>query len=212
MVHEIANTLSPEAIVVADGGETAAWMSNAWTARSPGRFLSHGYLGCLGTGIPFALACKAAHPDQQVFCIVGDGSAGLNFSEFHTAAKNNLPVTVVINNDRQWGMSKHGQELMWGKGRHIATELGMVHYERAAEGLGAQGELIERAEDLAPALKRALSSGRVACLNVVTDSDVIEPGTLAMYSAAALTLPIEPPRPDAGGETTLPYYGKRKLD
>ncbi len=212
MAHEIVNTLSPEAIVVADGGETAAWMSNAWTARFPGRFLSHGYLGCLGTGIPFALACKAAHPDQQVFCIVGDGSAGLNFSEFHTAAKNNLPVTVVINNDRQWGMSKHGQELMWGKGRHIATELGMVHYERAAEGLGAQGELIERAEDIAPALKRALSSGRVACLNVVTDCDVIEPMTFAMYSAGMLNPPKEQPSHDASGETTLPYYGKRKLD
>ena len=43
----------------------------------------------------------------------------------------NLPITVVINNDKQWGMSKHGQEIMWGKGRHMATELGMVHYERA---------------------------------------------------------------------------------
>jgi acetolactate synthase-1/2/3 large subunit len=212
MAHEIAKALSPEAIVVADGGETASWMSNAWTARHPGRFLSHGYLGCLGTGIPFALACKAAHPDKQVFCIVGDGSAGLNFSEFHTAAKNNLPITVVINNDQQWGMSKHGQELMWGKGRHIGTELGMVHYERAAEGLGARGELVERAEDIAPAMRRALGSGGVSCLNIVTDSEVIEPGTIAMYSAASATPPKEQPKQEAGGETTLPYYGKRKLE
>ncbi len=212
MAHEIAKALSPDSIVVADGGETAAWMSNAWTARHPGRFLSHGYLGCLGTGLPFAIASKAAHPDLPVFCIVGDGSAGLNFSEFHTAAKSNLPITVVINNDQQWGMSKHGQELMWGKGRHIVTELGMVHYERAAEGLGAAGELIERAADIAPAMKRALGSGRTTCLNVVTDSEVIEPGTLAMYSAATPRPPKEEPKPEAGGETTLPYYGKRKLD
>ncbi len=210
MAHDIAQTLSPDAIVVADGGETAAWMSNAWSARYPGRFLSHGYLGCLGIGLPFAIACKAAHPDKQVFCIVGDGSAGLNFAEFHTAAKNGLPVTVAINNDRQWGMSKHGQDLMWGKGRAVATELGMVHYERAAEGLGAEGQLVERASDIAPALKRALSSGRVACLNIVTDADVIEPGTLAMYSAATPKPPNEEPKQE--GETTLPYYGKRKLE
>lgn len=213
MAHDIAQALSPDAIVVADGGETASWMAGAWTARYPGRFLTHGYLGCLGTGLPFALACKAAHPDKQVFCIVGDGSAGLNFSEFHTAAKNNLPITVVINNDKQWGMSKHGQELMWGKGRHIATELGMVHYERAAEGLGAQGELVERAEDIGPAMKRALGAGRVSCLNVLTDSSVIEPGTYAMYSAVAGSAPKKKEeRAQAGGETTLPYYGKRKLD
>jgi hypothetical protein len=72
---------------------------------------------------------------------------------------------------------------------------------------------VDRATEIAPALKRALSSGRVACLNVITDKEVIEPGTLAMYSAAA-------PRPSKektaeskpGDETTLPYYGKRKLD
>src|SRR5262249_7395739 len=141
----------------------------------------------------------------------GDGSVGLNFAEFHTAAKNNLPITVVVNNDMQWGMSKHGQELMWGKGRAVATELGMVHYERAAEGLGAQGELVERAADIGPALKRAFTSARTACLNVVTDSDVIEPGTLAMYSAATPRPPKEEPKAESG-ETTLPYYGKRKLD
>jgi acetolactate synthase-1/2/3 large subunit len=211
MAREIANVLDPEAIVVADGGETAAWMGNAWTARHPGRFLTHGYLGCLGVGLPFALAAKAAHPDKQVFCIVGDGSAGLNFSEFHTGAKNNLPITVVINNDKQWGMSKHGQEIMWGKGRHVATELGMVHYEKAAQGLGANGDLVERAEDLVPAMKRALGSGRISCLNVVTDSDVVEPGTLAMYSAGAPAKKTDEKPAESEG-TTLPYYGKRKLE
>jgi acetolactate synthase-1/2/3 large subunit len=212
MAHEIARVLDRDAVVVADGGETAAWMGNAWTARHPGRFLSHGYLGCLGIGLPFALAAKAAHPDKQVFCIVGDGSAGLNFSEFHTGAKNNLPITVVINNDKQWGMSKHGQEIMWGKGRHVATELGMVHYEKAAQGLGAQGELVERAEDIAPAMKRALNSGRITCLNIVTDSDVVEPGTLAMYSAGAAAQPKREEKQGEGEGTTLPYYGKRKLE
>ena len=108
-------------------------------------------------------------------------------------------------------MSKHGQELMWGKGRHMATELGMVHYERAAEGLGAQGELVERAEDIAPALSRALSSGRSTCINIITDRDVIEPGTLAMYSAG-LPKPSSEKKAESASETTLPYYGKRKLD
>jgi thiamine pyrophosphate-dependent acetolactate synthase large subunit-like protein len=212
MAHEIARALSPDAIVVADGGETANWMSSAWTARRPGSFLSHGYLGCLGVGIPFALAAKTAYPDREVFCIVGDGSAGLNFAEFHTAAKNNLAVTVVVNNDQQWGMSAHGQEIMWGKGRHIATELGMVHYERAAEGLGAYGELVERAEDIGPAMKRALNCGRVACLNILTDPEVVEPGTLAMYSAMSTRPRKQDKTAETSEGTTLPYYGKRKLE
>jgi acetolactate synthase-1/2/3 large subunit len=183
MAREVAQALAPDAIVAADGGETAAWIANAFKARQPGSFLSHGYLGCLGIGIPFALAAKVAHPQKQVMCVIGDGSVGLNFAEFDTAVRHNLPVTVVVNNDMQWGMSKHGQVLAWGAGNTIATELGVVHYERAAQGLGAHAEFVEHASEIAPALKRALNSGRAACVNIMTDPDVIEPGTLAMYSA-----------------------------
>jgi len=183
MARDVVQALAPDAIVAADGGETAAWVANAFRARQPGSFLSHGYLGCLGIGLPFALAAKAAHPERQVVCVIGDGSVGLNFAEFDTAVRHNLPITVVINNDMQWGMSKHGQDLAWGPGNTIATELGVVHYERAAQGLGAHAEFVESAEQIVPGLQRAFASGRAACVNIITDPEIIEPGTLAMYSA-----------------------------
>jgi len=213
MAREVAQVLEPDAIVAADGGETAAWIANAFKARQAGSFLSHGYLGCLGIGIPFALAAKVAHPQKQVACVIGDGSVGLNFAEFDTAVRHNLPVTVVVNNDMQWGMSKHGQVLAWGPGNTVATELGVIHYERAAQGLGAHGEFVEHASEIAPALKRALSSGRAACVNIMTDPDVIEPGTLAMYSAFSGGKAPKTAQPEAKtDETMLPYYGKRKID
>src|SRR6202023_3774315 len=65
MAREVVRALAPGAIIAADGGETAAWIANAFKARQPGSFLSHGYLGCLGIGIPFALAAKVAHPTRQ---------------------------------------------------------------------------------------------------------------------------------------------------
>jgi hypothetical protein len=62
-------------------------------------------------------------------------------------------------------------------------------------------------------MKRALGCGRVACVNIVTDPDVIEPGTLALYSAASARPRKEEPAAEKPAEgTTLPYYGKRKLD
>jgi acetolactate synthase-1/2/3 large subunit len=213
MAREVAQALEPDAIVAADGGETAAWIANAFKARQPGSFLSHGYLGCLGIGIPFALAAKLAHPQRQVACVIGDGSVGLNFAEFDTAVRHNLPVIVVVSNDMQWGMSKHGQVLAWGPGNTIATELGVIHYERAAEGLGAHGEFVEHASEIAPALKRAFNSGRAACVNIMTDPDVIEPGTLAMYSAFSGGKAPKTAQPEAkADETMLPYYGRRKID
>jgi acetolactate synthase-1/2/3 large subunit len=209
LMADIVQAVPGDAIFVADGGETASWFSDVVTVRKPGHWLSHGYLGCLGVGIPFALACKAASPDKAVVCVTGDGSVGLNLAEFHTAVKHNLPVIVVVNNDQGWGMSKHGQEILFGRDRLVAVDLGPVTYEKAAEGLGAYGERVEQASEVVPAMQRALMSGRVACLNVMTDPNVVAPITQALYSAL---LRSEEKKSGGGDETTLPYYGRRQLD
>jgi acetolactate synthase-1/2/3 large subunit len=178
LATEVARYLPDEAIIVADGGEAWDWMNSAAVVKRPGHWLSHGYLGCLGVGLSFGMAAKLAHPDKPVLVTTGDGSVGLNFAEFHTAAKHSLPIVVVVFNDKAWGMCKHGQEMTRGKGQTVATELGLVHYEKAAEGLGAYGELVEKPADIAPALERAFKSGKPACLNVLVDPDVVAPATI----------------------------------
>ncbi len=186
LASEVAGFLPDDAIIVADGGEAWDWMNSAAVVKRPGHWLSHGYLGCLGVGLSFGMAAKLAHPDKPVLVTTGDGSVGLNFAEFNTAAKHNLPVVVVVFNDKAWGMCKHGQEMTRGKGQTVATELGLVHYEKAAEGLGAYGELVEKPADIVPALERAFKSGKPACLNVLIDPDVVSPATIggaAMSSA-----------------------------
>ncbi len=161
--------------LVADGGETFVWAELAFSARRPGRYLGHGYLGCLGTGIPFGLAAKLAHPEERVLVLTGDGSVGLNFSEFDTAVRHNLPIVVVINNDQAWGMCKHEQVVRLGKHRVVGTELGPTRYERAAEAFGVHAEFVEDGADIIPAVERAFASGRPACVNVMTDPDAITP-------------------------------------
>jgi acetolactate synthase-1/2/3 large subunit len=180
LVTDIVRSLNPGAIIVADGGDTSSWTTVAAEVTEPGCWLSHGYLGCLGTGLPFAIAARLAHPDKQVVCITGDGSVGLNFMEFHTAVKHNLPFVTVISNDQAWGMCKRGQQLIFGPDRVIGTELGMVHYEKLVEDLGGYGEFVTEPQEIVPACKRALDSGKVACLNVVTDPGVISPASYAL--------------------------------
>ena len=201
LAHAVASAAAPDAILVADGGETAAWMDMAAQVRGGGHWLSHGYLGCLGVGLPFAIAAKAAHPEQQVICIIGDGSVGLNFAEFDTMVRHGLNIVTVVNNDRQWGMSLHGQELIYGKDRIVATALAPTRYDLAAAGFGCHAEHVERPQDLAPALQRALASDRPACINVMTDPSVIAPITQIMVAGAAPTL--------AEGKVNMPYYGER---
>jgi len=202
LAHDIARFMDrPDDVLVADGGETAFWLEMTSTIRRGGHWMSHGYLGCLGTGLPFAIAAQTAHPESRVLCITGDGSVGLNFAEFDTLVRHNLPVVVVVNNDGQWGMSKHGQELMYGKERTVVTELGPTRYDIAAGGFGCHAEFVERPDDIAPALERAFASGRPACINVLTDPEVIAPVTLAMVGRAS----------EGTNKVNMPYYGEREV-
>jgi acetolactate synthase-1/2/3 large subunit len=200
LADAIVRTVNRDAIVIADGGETSSWMEMTSQVYEGGHWLSHGYLAHLGTGMPFAIAAQLAHPDQQVVCVVGDGSVGLNFAEFDSMVRHRLPVVVIINNDQQWGMSAHGQDLIYGHGRRVATDLAPTRYDLAAAGFGCHAEHVVEPEDLLPALERALASGRPACVNVMTDPAVISPVTMALVggaSAAGLT-------GDPGGARYLP--------
>jgi len=200
LAHEVALAAGPEAVLVGDGGETASWLDMASSIYGGGRWLSHGYLGCLGTGMPFSIAAKVAHPNRPVVCMIGDGSVGLNFAEFDTMVRHDLPIVTVVNNDSQWGMSAHGQDLIFGAGRRVVTDLGPTRYDLAAAGLGCHAEHVERPDELRPALERALAAGKPACVNVCTDPSVISPVTIAMVGTAKAEAP------SASGETVIPYY------
>jgi len=175
LAHEVSAFIADDGVLVADGGETFVWAELALSARRPGRYLGHGYLGCLGTGIPFGLAAKLAHPEERVLVLTGDGSVGLNFSEFDTAVRHNLPIVVVVNNDQAWGMCKHQQTVRLGEDRVVGTELRPARYDKAAEALGVYAEFVEDGTDIIPAVERAFASGRPACVNVMTDPDAVSP-------------------------------------
>lgn len=167
-------------IVVADGGDTSIWMGMTRTVKKGGTYLDSGLFGCLAVGLPFANAAKLKNPDKRVLLIIGDGSVGFNFMEFHTAIRNNIPIVVVVGNDTLWGMIAHSQQLRLGHNIKDGTELGMVHYEKLVEALGGFGAFVDKPEDIRPALEAAFNSGKVACVNVMVDPSIISPGSVAL--------------------------------
>jgi len=199
LAAEVVKALPPEAIITADGGETSSWMEAVAEVHGGGQWMSHGYLGCLGTGMAFAIAAKVAHPERPVVCVIGDGSVGLNFAEFDTMVRHELPIVTVVNNDQLWGMSAHGQDLIYGEGRRVVTELGATRYDLAAAGFGCHAEHVVDPADLPSALERALASGLPACVNVMTDGSVIAPVTRMMVGGGAKA-------EGEGGEIAIPYY------
>lgn len=176
MVARVREAVGDDAIFVVDGGDTSYYGATGLRAVAKAGVMptAGGQFGCLGTGIPFAIAAKAALPDKTVILINGDGSFGLNAMEFDTAVRHNLPFVCIVNNDCAWGMIRHGQRIGYGgDDKVIGSELGMRHYEKMVEGLGGYGELVVKDEDIVPAVKRAMASGKPACVNIVTDRDAV---------------------------------------
>jgi acetolactate synthase-1/2/3 large subunit len=169
LAAEIARVVSPDTLVIGDGGDVVGCASKIVALDRPGQWLDPGPLGCLGVGPPFALAAKLLRPDQRVLLIAGDGAFGLNGMEMETAVRFGLPVTCVVGNDGGWGQIRNPQISFFGESRAVATSLPFTRYDRMVEALGGRGALVTRPEEIGPALARALASDEVWCVNVLLD-------------------------------------------
>jgi len=150
-------------ILVSDGGEFGQWVQAGLRA---GCRLINGPSGSIGSALPMGLAARLRHPDRPVLVTLGDGTFGYAALELDTALRYRLPVVVVIGNDARWNAEYQLQLRHYGAARAVGCELLPSRYDRLVEALGGHGEWVEQPDDLAPALERALASGRPACVNV----------------------------------------------
>lgn len=171
LCREIDQVLPRSSTVITDGGAIYWWAMAVMRTYYPAHLMkAAGLLGSLGGSIPVAMAAKLARPNEPVIALCGDGAFGLNGMEFDTAFRHNIPIVCVIANDGCWGQVRHRQEKLYGPERLVATKLGTAQYHKVVEALGGYAELVEEPSEIRPALERALSSGRPACLNVRTES------------------------------------------
>jgi acetolactate synthase-1/2/3 large subunit len=166
LCREIAEFVDRETIVIGDGGDIVSMAAKVIPVEWPGQWMDPGPLGCLGIGMPFAIAAQLASPDKKVLVVFGDGSFGFNGFEFDTAMRFKLPIMSVVGNDAAWGQMRRPQVALYGAERAVATKLDATRYDRIVEAFGGYGELVERPEEIAPALRRMSASGKPACNNV----------------------------------------------
>ena len=163
---EIDAVLNEDSIVIGDGGDFVGTAANVLRIHKPGHWLDAGPLGTLGAGPGFAMAAKLAKPKSDVIIVYGDGSFGLNGFEFEAMSRQKINVVGVIGNDAAWQQIKRGQVQIYGPDRAIACSLDFTRYDKVAEALGCHGEYVEKPDDLRPALKRALTAGKPAVVNI----------------------------------------------
>lgn len=171
---ELGAMLDRDAIVICDGGDFVSYGGKAIDTYEPGCWMDPGPFGCLGTGPGYALAAKLAHPERQVVMLMGDGAFGFSGMDFDTLIRHNIPAVAVMGNNGIWALEKHPMEFVYGYS--VAAELRPgTRYDQVVADLGGHGELVQKPDELRPALDRALASGKPALVNVLTDPDVIYP-------------------------------------
>lgn len=191
-------SLPPGAIIISDGGEAGAWSFGLQHLAKPSlHMIPTGYLGFLGTGYGYSLGAALAKPDSLIVNIQGDGSAGFHFMELDTYARFGLRVCTVVVNNVVWGMSVHGQELVYGgkdKARP-ASALKDIKWATVAGGLGVRGTRVERLENIESMVKDVLGNKGPSCVDLQVSSQPIHPGTTAMVGMT-----------DDPNMVVVPYY------
>jgi acetolactate synthase-1/2/3 large subunit len=174
LIAEVDRFVERDAIVVGDGGDFVSFAGRLIERDEPGLWIDPGPFGCLGSGPGYAMAARLARPGRQVLLLSGDGAFGFSAMEFDTMVRHGIPVVCVVGNNGIWALEKHPMRSMLGTS--VAADLGAsTRYDKVVEALGGYGELVERPDEIRPALERAFKSGLPACVNVMCDPDAEYP-------------------------------------
>jgi acetolactate synthase I/II/III large subunit len=175
-VIDVLNTHLPEnAIVTADAGENRLFMMRWFRSRRPGGYLQPGAGGGMGHAVPAALGAKLAYPDAPVIAVCGDGGFAMSMHGLMTAVEAQLPIGVVVFNNRALGWVLHGM----GE-QVIAAQFGDFDHPAIARALGCDGVRANSVGELEAAVSRLSSLERPFVIDVpisLTTSfrDILDP-------------------------------------
>ena len=148
-------TKDVEAYVTSDVGQHQMWAAQYYRFDQPRRWINSGGLGTMGVGIPYAMGIKLAKPDSEVYCVTGEGSVQMCIQELSTCLQYNTPIKILSLNNRYLGMVRQWQEVEY-EGRYSHSYMdALPDFVKLAEAYGHVGMLIERPQDVEPALREA---------------------------------------------------------
>ena len=168
---DVQDVMGEKDWLVIDGGNTHFWSEIAINiagakGKKLGGILHPGTFSMLGVGVSFALSAKNNNPNSNVILISGDGAFLSGGMSIEAAFFENKPIVVVIDNNGGLASIGQQQERLFESGKRVATDFRDIPFHKIFEGFGGHGELVTKREELGPALKRAIASGKTACVNV----------------------------------------------
>jgi acetolactate synthase-1/2/3 large subunit len=203
LVYEVGEALGPDGRVFIDVGDVIQYAEVYMTIRGPGRWHINPGMAEMSWASSGVVAAVAADRSRPAIALTGDGAVNMVSNVLATAVEYNLPAIWVILNNYELGIERKGSSASYKRihpwVQFVRRDTGEPYnpdFVKLAEANGAQGERVERAADLAPALQRALASGRPYVVDVKVDTSV----------PTYFTRGLDRAYPDRWGES-YPGYG-----
>ena len=170
VIQKLAEITNNSAIITSDVGQHQMFTAQYYPFERPRQWLNSGGLGTMGVGLPYAIGAKLAAPDQDVFCITGEGSIQMNIQELSTCFQYRVPVNVVTLNNGYLGMVRQWQELYYGSRESETYFDSLPDFVKLAEAYGHIGIRVDKKSDVEGALLEALNQkDRLVFLDFLTD-------------------------------------------
>ena len=171
VIETIDKVTEGKAIISTDVGQHQMWAAQYYKYTMPRTFLSSGGLGTMGYGLGACIGAQVGNPDKVCINIAGDGCFRMNMNELATASRYNIPIVQVVINNHVLGMVRQWQTLFYGQ-RYSQTVLeDKVDFCKVAEGLGCEAILVEKKEDVEPAIRKAIEMNKPVLVNVMIEKD-----------------------------------------
>ncbi|UOQ44187.1 acetolactate synthase large subunit [Halobacillus salinarum] len=167
IIYDLRAVLKEDDIAISDVGAHKMWMARMYHTALPNTCLISNGLASMGVAVPSAIAAKMVHPDKNVVAVCGDGSFLMTGAELETAARLNLPIIILLWRDEGYGLIEWHQLKKFQRPSHI--RFGNPDFVQLAESYGFAGIRIESAEELKPALKRAIGLHKPVLIDCPVD-------------------------------------------
>lgn len=167
LLRDLHSVLPSDAILAAEAGATHAWFIYGYPTAAP--ILEPGDYSNMGSAYCMAMGAAALYPNRAVASVTGDGAFMMVLNELATCVAQKLNVMAVIPHNNIYG-NMFNKQVKNFAGRHLGTELAVPNLCEVARAFGAHGERVERAQELVPALRRALESGKPSVIDVLVEN------------------------------------------
>ena len=158
VLRAIQDGLPADAMVSTDIGNICAMANSYLLFEEPRSFLAPGMFGNCGYAFPAIMGAKLARPDRPAVALVGDGAFGISLNELPTCKRMEVPVSVVVFRNGQWGAEKKN-DILWFDERFVGTELGDdFSYAEVARAFGLEGVRVSTMPDLSQALAQSCAA------------------------------------------------------